>query len=73
MITVVIHFIVAIFMFGLATYASEVLNDICGTVMNCSFGLLNTILGAMWLIIEKIDSHEDKITKETEERSENIC
>lgn len=57
-------------MFGIAIYASEAWNDICGTVMNCGFGLLNTILGAMWLIIEKIDTHENKTTKKTSERSE---
>lgn len=65
-----IHFIVALLMFGLAIYTSESLNNICGTVMNCSIGLLNAILGAMWVIIEKIDSHENKITKEIKERSE---
>lgn len=65
MIAVVAHFIIAIFMFGFAQYASESLNDICGTVMSCSFGLLNTILGAMWLIIEKIDTNENKTTKKT--------
>lgn len=65
-----IHFFVALFMFGLAIYTSVVLNDICGTVMNCSTALFNTILGIMWVIIEKIDSHENKTTKETEERSE---
>lgn len=70
MITAGIHFIAAILMFGLATYASEALNDICGTVMSCSLGLLNTILGAMWLIVEKIDIHENKTTKKTSERSE---
>lgn len=64
-----IHFIVAAFMFGLAIYTSAVLNDICGTVMNCSTALFHTILGVMWVIIEKIDSHENKTTKETEERS----
>lgn len=47
------HFIVVLFMFGVAIYASESKNDICGTVISCSFGLLNAILGAMWVIIEK--------------------
>ena len=70
MIAAGIHFIIAIFMFGLATYASESWNDICGTVMSCSFGLLNTILGAMWLIIEKIDTHENKTIKKNSKRSE---
>lgn len=65
-----IHFIVALFMFGYAIYTSVVFNDICDTVMICTTGLFNTILGVMWVIIEKIDSHEDKITKKTEERSE---
>lgn len=65
-----IHFILAAFMFGCAIYTSVVLNDICDTVMNCSCALFNTILGAMMIIIEKIDSHENKTTKETEERSE---
>lgn len=51
-----IHFIGALFMFGVAIYASESVNDICGTVISCSFGLLNATLGAMWVIIEKIDS-----------------
>lgn len=60
-------------MFGLATYASEAFNDICGTVISCSFGLLNTILGAMWLIIEKINTYENKTTKKTSKRSEKIC
>ena len=64
-----VHFIVALFMFGLAIYTSEFLNDICGTVMNCSIGLLHVISGAMWVIVEKIDSHENKITKEIKERS----
>ena len=68
--TALIHFIVAIFMFGVAIYASESENDIYGTVMNCTAGLFNIILGAMWLIIEKIDSHENKTTKKTSERSE---
>lgn len=68
-----IHFIVALFMFGLAIYTSEFLNNICDTVMNCSIGLFNIILGVMWVIIEKIDSHENKTTKETSERSEKIC
>lgn len=68
-----IHFITALFMFGLAIYASKFLNDICGTVLDCSVGLFNTILGAMWVIIEKIDSHENKTTKETKERSEKEC
>lgn len=54
--TGLIHFIGALFMFGVAIYASESVNDICGTVMSCSFGLLNATLGAMWVIIEKIDS-----------------
>ena len=68
-----IHFIVALFMLGLAAYVSESFNDICGTVMNCSIGLFNAIFGAMWIIIEKIDSHENKTTKETQERSEKMC
>lgn len=65
-----IHFIVAFIMFGYAIYTSVVFNDICDTVMISSAALFNTILGAMWVIIEKIDSHENKITKETSERSE---
>lgn len=65
-----IHFIVALFMFGVAIYTSTVFHDTCDTVINCAIGLLNTILGAMWVIIEKIDSHENKTTKETSERSE---
>lgn len=65
-----IHFIMALFMFGYAIYTLVVFNDICDIVMNCSVGLFNTILGAMWVIIEKIDSHENKIAKETKERSE---
>ena len=65
-----VHFIIALIMFGCAIYTSVILNDICDTVMNCSSGILNTILGAMWVIIEKIDSHENKTTKKTEERSE---
>lgn len=65
-----IHFITALFMFGFAIYNSVVFNDTCDTVMLCSAGLFNTILGVMWVIIEKIDSHENKITKETKERSE---
>lgn len=47
-----IHFIVALIMFGYAIYTSVVFNDICDTVMNCSIGLFNTILGAMFVIIE---------------------
>ena len=65
-----VHFMLALFMFGLAIYTSVSLNNICGTVMNCSLGLFNAILGIMWTIVEKIDSHESKITKETSERSE---
>lgn len=57
-------------MFGIAIYTSVVFNDTCDTVLNCAIGLLNTILGVMWVIIEKIDSHENKTTKKTEERSE---
>lgn len=68
-----IHFILALFMFGCAIYTTVVLNDICDTVLNCSCALFNTILGVMWIIIEKIDSHENKTTKETSERSEKIC
>lgn len=62
-------FIVALFMFGYAIYTSVVFNDICDTVMICTAGLFNTIVGVMWVIIEKIDSNENKTTKETEERS----
>lgn len=51
-----IHFTGALLMFGVAIYASESVNDTCGTVMSCSFGLLNATLGAMWVIIEKINS-----------------
>lgn len=65
-----IHIIVAAVMFGFAIYNSVVFNDICDTVMLCSAGLFNAILGVMFVIIEKIDSHENKITKETKERSE---
>lgn len=68
-----IHFIVALFMIGCAIHTLVEFNDIhdiCDTVMSCTIGILNTILGAMWVIIEKIDSHENKTTKETEERSE---
>ncbi len=65
-----IHIIVAVIMFGSAIYTSEFLNDICGTVINCSAGLFNIILAVMWIIIEKIDSHENKTTKKTSERSE---
>lgn len=65
-----IHFIVALSMFGFAIYTSVVLNDTCDTVINCAIGLLNAILGVMWVIIEKIDSHENKTTEETKERSE---
>lgn len=65
-----IHFIVALVMLGYAIYTLVVSNDICHIVMNCTIGLFNTILGAMWVIIEKIDSHENKTTKETEKRSE---
>lgn len=54
-----IHFILAFFMFGYAIYTTVVLNDICDTVMICSCALFNTILGAIWIIIEKIDSHEN--------------
>lgn len=68
-----IHFIIAFFLFGGAIYTSDVSNDICDIVMICSVGLFNTILGVMFVIIEKIDSHENKITKETSERSEKIC
>lgn len=68
-----IHFIIAFLLFVFAIYTSVVLNDICDTVMSCSAALFNTILGAIWIIIEKIDSHENKTTKETSERSENIC
>ncbi len=64
------HFIVALFMFGIAIYTSVVFNDTCDTVLNCAIGLLNAILGVMLVIIEKIDSYENKITKETKERSE---
>lgn len=64
------HFMIALFMFGLAIYTAVVHNDTCDTVLNCAIGLLNTILGAMLIIIEKIDSNENKTTKETEERSE---
>lgn len=64
-----VHIIVAAIMFGLAIYTSEFLNDICGTVINCSAGLFNVILAVTWIIIEKIDSHENKITKETEKKS----
>lgn len=53
-----IHFIVALFMFGYAIYNSVVFNDICDTVITCTVGLFNTILGVMFVIIEKIDSHE---------------
>lgn len=65
-----INFIVALFMFGYAIYQLVVFNDIFEIVIICSTGLFNTILGAMFVIIEKIDSHEYKITKETSERSE---
>lgn len=65
-----IHFIIAFLSFGYAAYTAVVLNDISDTVMNCSSALFNAILGAMWIIIEKIDSHENKTTKETSERSE---
>lgn len=65
-----IHIIVAAFMFGLSIYTSEFLNDICRTVISCSAGLFNAMIAVMWIIIEKIDSHENKITKKTEERSE---
>lgn len=68
-----IHFIIAFLSFVFAIYTSVVLNDICDTVMSCSAALFNAILGAMWIIIEKIDSHENKTTKETKERSEKIC
>lgn len=64
-----ICFIIALIMFGYAIYTSVVFNDICDTVISCSAGLLNTIVGAVGVIIEKIDSHENKITKESEERS----
>lgn len=60
-----IHFIVALFMFGYAIYTLAVSDDICDIVMSCSAGLFNTILGAMFVIIEKIDSHENKTIKET--------
>lgn len=65
-------FIIAFFLFGTAIYTSDISNT-CDIVMSCSIGLFNTILGAMFVIIEKIDSHENKITKETSERSEKIC
>lgn len=65
-----IHFIVAFIMFGYAIYTSAVFDDICDIVISCSAGLFNAILGAMFVITEKIDSHEYKITKETSERSE---
>lgn len=69
-----INFIIALFMFGFAIYTSIVFNDTCDTVISCTAGLFNMILGVMWVIIEKIeDSHENKTTKKTEERSEKIC
>lgn len=68
-----INMIIALFMFGLAMYTALSLNDICSTVMNCGLGLLNAIQAAICTIIEKIDSHENKTAKETEERSEKIC
>ncbi len=64
------HFIIALIMFGYAIYTLVVFDDICDIVMSCSVGLFNTILGATCIIIEKIDSHENKITKKTSERSE---
>lgn len=60
-----IHFIVALLLFGYAIYISVVFNDICDTVMSCTAGLFHTILGVMFVILKKIDSHEDKITKKT--------
>lgn len=57
-----INFIIALFMFGFAIYTSIVFNDTCDTVISCTAGLFNMILGAMFVIIERIDSHENKIT-----------
>lgn len=51
-----IHFIVALIMFGYAIYILFVSNDIYHLVMTCTIVLFNTILGAIWVIIEKIDS-----------------
>lgn len=65
-----IYIIITLFMFGLAIYTTLSLNDICSTVMNCSLGLLNAIQAATCVIIEKIDSHENKTIKETLKRSE---
>lgn len=47
-----IHFILALFMFGLAIHSLVEFHDVRDIVMSCSFGLFNTILGAMWVIIE---------------------
>lgn len=49
----VIHFIIALFMFGLAINSLVASDDIRDIVISCSAGLFNTILGAMWVIIAK--------------------